>query len=239
MTNCMQVHSPLHHDHGAEGARPVLDAVIIVEGEHDRQAVQRAVQADCVVTGGHALTAELLGRLRLLSERRGLVILTDPDHTGERIRRILTKHFPEAQHAYVPRAEATAKNDIGIENATTHSIRMALASVHSPVLAANAPDSSAFHPLSWSEFLQLGLTGTPHSAVRRERLGALLGIGHGTARTFWQKLNSYRVSREHIEAALAAIDGVALQGNTEGDATQACGTVDSAECAQRRGEVKR
>ena len=196
---------PLAQGNNAAECRQSFEAVIVVEGEHDRQAVLRAVQADCVVTGGHALTTELLGRLRLLSERRGLIILTDPDHTGERIRRVLAKHFPMAQHAYVPRLEATARQDIGIENASVASIQAALASVQTPGLAENT-SQPAFSPLSWSSYLRLGLTGNPNSAAKRDRLGALLGIGHGSARTFWNKLNSYRVPWTQICAALATIE---------------------------------
>ena len=36
------------------------------------------------------LDAEVLERIRLAQERRGVIVLTDPDHAGERIRRIIS-----------------------------------------------------------------------------------------------------------------------------------------------------
>ena len=51
--------------------------------------------------------------IRVAYEKRGIIILTDPDTAGERIRRVLTKKFPNAQHAFVPRDEAFANDDIG------------------------------------------------------------------------------------------------------------------------------
>ncbi|MBR4224948.1 MAG: MBL fold metallo-hydrolase, partial [Oscillospiraceae bacterium] len=37
----------------------------------------------------------------VLDTEKGLVILTDPDHAGEQIRRMLTERFPEAVQAYI------------------------------------------------------------------------------------------------------------------------------------------
>lgn len=184
-----------------------LQDVIVVEGEHDRQAIDRAVEADCVITYGHALKPELIERLRLLQERRGLIIFTDPDHTGERIRRTLAEKIPGVRHAHLPRSQALAKGDIGIENASPEAIRRALSQVQTPAepRAADAGEAEAFQPISWSCFLSWGLTGRPESVERRRILGERLGIGFANARTFWQRLNSYRVPLAQIEEAVAAL----------------------------------
>ena len=42
----------------------------------------------------------------------------------------MTKKFPNAQHAFVPRDEAFANDDIGIEQASPESIRKALSTLH-------------------------------------------------------------------------------------------------------------
>ncbi|GGK32008.1 hypothetical protein GCM10010965_26050 [Caldalkalibacillus thermarum] len=63
-----------------------IKEVIVVEGRNDTIKVQQAVEADTIETGGSALGAEVVERIRLAQERRGVIILTDPDYPGEAIR---------------------------------------------------------------------------------------------------------------------------------------------------------
>lgn len=46
-----------------------------------------------------------------------MIILTDPDHAGERIRKIVSAKVPGCKHAFIPEKDATRKGDIGVENA--------------------------------------------------------------------------------------------------------------------------
>ena len=101
----------------------MLKQVIVVEGKSDIQRIAQAVDADCIATEGFTLRRGVIDMIRVAYEKRGIIILTDPDTAGERIRRVLTKKFPNAQHAFVPRDEAFANDDIGIEQASPESIR--------------------------------------------------------------------------------------------------------------------
>ena len=84
----------------------MIQQVIVVEGKSDVAAVRRSVEADCLITGGFSLTRQLLGQIEAAYQRRGIIILTDPDSAGERIRSFLRERFPAAAHALVPRGEA-------------------------------------------------------------------------------------------------------------------------------------
>ena len=46
------------------------------------------------------------------------------------------------------------------------------------------------------------------ASVRRDKLAALLGIGYGNAKCFLQRLNTYGVTREEFNSALAEIGEV-------------------------------
>ena len=50
-----------------------------------------------------------------------------------------------------------------------------------------------------------GLSGSPEASRKRDRLGAELGIGYGTAKTFLRRLNTYGVTREEFERALVKL----------------------------------
>src|SRR5690606_42026993 len=68
-----------------------IKEVIVVEGKKDTAAVQRAVAADTLETGGSAVGSDLISAIRRARDKRGVIILTDPDGPGERIRRIISE----------------------------------------------------------------------------------------------------------------------------------------------------
>ena len=92
----------------------MIKEVLVVEGKMDVAAVHRAAKADCIITGGFTLSRRTLNDIKEAYRRRGIIILTDPDAAGERIRRFLAQRFPEAKHAFIPREEAMANDDIGV-----------------------------------------------------------------------------------------------------------------------------
>ncbi|WP_380026514.1 ribonuclease M5 [Effusibacillus consociatus] len=171
-----------------------IKEVIVVEGLHDKIAIERAVEADCLISGGSAVSESFLKQVERAQRERGVIIFTDPDYPGERIRKIVAKRVPGCKHAFLPKEEAMENGDIGIENASPESIRRALEAVRTEWAGAE-------EQFSWLEIQQLGLTGLPNSAELRDQLGRILGIGHGNAKTFWKKLNMLGITRAEWEAA--------------------------------------
>ena len=173
----------------------MLKEVLIVEGKNDVAAVKRAVEADCIVTGGFHFVGRTLKNISAAYERRGIIILTDPDSAGENIRKFLTRKFPNAKHAYIPRDEATANDDVGVEQASPESIRRALSKVRT--LEVNPREE-----FTTAEMVALNLAGGAGSSKLRDKIGAALGIGYGNVKTFVRRLNSYGVTRDEFNAAL-------------------------------------
>lgn len=164
----------------------MLKEVLVVEGKMDTVAIKRALEADTIETGGFTLAPYTLRQIEAAYKKRGIIILTDPDGAGERIRRFLTQRFPEAGQAFVPKADATAHNDVGIEQAQPEAILAALSKVRHHEYK---PDS---------EF-------TSQDLWHRDKMGALLGIGYGNAKRFLERLNSYGVTRSEFDEALAQL----------------------------------
>ena len=52
-----------------------------------QERFKRAVNADTIETNGSAVNAETIEKIRLAQETRGVIILTDPDFPGEKIRK--------------------------------------------------------------------------------------------------------------------------------------------------------
>ena len=167
----------------------------------DVRAVRRAVEADCIITDGFRLRNAAIKNIRAAYEKRGIIVLTDPDTVGERIRARLTEMFPRARHAFIPVEDATniRDGDIGVEQASPDAIRAALETVRTSM---EAPANT----FSMSDLMTHGLTGTEDAAARRARLGRRLGLGFANAKTFLRRLNTYGITREEFDSALKEIE---------------------------------
>ena len=172
----------------------MLKEVIIVEGKMDTVAVKRALECDTIETGGFALRPQTLKQIEAAYKKRGIIILTDPDGSGERIRKFLTERFPGARQAFVPKKDARVPDDVGIEQAKPEAILLALSKVH----------HHEYNP-DVADLRDNGLSGSPEASRKRDLLGAELGIGYGTAKTFLRRLNTYGVTREEFERALEKV----------------------------------
>ena len=79
---------------------------IVVEGRYDKNTLSQMVDTVIVETSGFGIfkDKERLALLRRLAEKRGLIVLTDPDGAGFVIRSHLRGSIPPEQvkHAYVP-----------------------------------------------------------------------------------------------------------------------------------------
>ena len=182
-----------------------IDQAIIVEGRDDVTAVSEAVNALIIPTHGFGITAETWGVIAKAYEEKGLIILTDPDHAGEEIRRKLTEKFPEAIQAYVARSEATAADDIGIENAKpetiTEALKKALARAGKEAKAVQAETIYA----DMSYLRELGLAGAEGATEMRAEVARALGIGYGNAGAFIKKLKGFGIGLDELKEEIEKI----------------------------------
>ena len=176
----------------------MIKEVLVVEGKMDVVAISKAVEADCITTDGFNLKPQTIKNIKAAYKKRGIIILTDPDTAGEHIRRYLSKRFPQAKHAFIPCEEATANNDIGVEQAKPEAILKALAKVHTASLTPSNEFSS-------TDLILNGLNGSDNASAHRAAIGAKLGIGFANAKTFLHRLNTYGITREEFTQALAEL----------------------------------
>lgn len=177
----------------------MIKEVIIVEGKNDIAAVKRSVDAEVLATGGYALNRHTMEKIRIAYEKRGIIILTDPDTAGERIRKTLTKKFPQSMQAFIAKEDALRNGDIGVEQASPEIIKAALQKVRTHSLDARSE-------FGIKDMLAGKLSGAPNAAQRRNELGKKLGIGYTNAKGFLSRLNNYGVSREEFMDAVTFLD---------------------------------
>lgn len=177
----------------------MIKEVIVVEGKDDITAVKAALEAEVIATNGFGYKKEFIETLKSLSERRGIIILTDPDYAGEQIRRDLSKHVKNCKHAFLPQGKALKKGDIGVENATKEDI----------IDAINKARPSTVEKqiiFSKDDLVDFGLAGGPDSRERRDVLGHMLGIGYCNAKQFLNRLNNFGITREEFINTIERMD---------------------------------
>lgn len=168
-----------------------IKEVIIVEGRDDQAAIGRAIEADTIATHGFGITGETWGLIEKAYNDRGLIIFTDPDFSGEEIRKKLNGKFPNSKNAYLDREEATKRGNIGIENASPESIRLALERSRCTIMEKR-------QEFTLQDLSERNLVGGIGSAERRAKVGKALGIGYGNSAAFLKKLNQFGISRQEF-----------------------------------------
>ena len=78
-----------------------IKEIVVVEGKSDTIALKRATGADTIETNGSAIDELTLVRIRHAQETRGVIVFTDPDFPGRRIRAIIEERIPGVKHAFL------------------------------------------------------------------------------------------------------------------------------------------
>lgn len=175
--------------------------IIVVEGKNDIIAVKRAFEGniDVVATHGLGITQEVLDELSELNDRRGIIILTDPDYAGKRISNIIRDYIPNAKFASITKFNATKNSNVGVENASNESIIMAIEKSRPEFF--DMEDRFTIYDINENE-----LSGFTNSKDKRIRLCKELSIRYCNAKQLLIKLNSFGITREEFKEALKRIE---------------------------------
>ena len=188
--------------------KPRIKEVIVVEGRYDKNALLQVVDAAVVETGGFAVfnDKEKLSFYRRLAEKRGLVLLTDPDGAGFVIRNYLKGAIDPAlvKQAYVPDVYGKEKRKkvggkegkLGVEGMTPEILLEALRRGGATI------DGEAQHQtaaITKADLLDKGLIGANSASKRAELLRKLDLPRHLTPNAMLEALNLL-LTREEFAA---------------------------------------
>lgn len=182
----------------------MLKEVIVVEGRDDTRRLREIFgdAVDTIETNGSAIDEETLALIQKAHDLRGVIVLTDPDFPGEKIRQTITQRIPTVKHAFltVDEAKPKHKGSLGVEHASGETIKQALARVQSTEHFVALSDS-----VDKSFLLSHGLIGLPQSAKLRNALSRQLRIGHVNGKQLEKRLQLFGISKAQVQDALQNI----------------------------------
>lgn len=184
---------------GATMNKHKIKEIIVVEGKDDISAVKAAVDAEVIATSGLGLNQKILELIKSAAEKQGVIVLTDPDFPGNRIRQMLNNEIKNLKHAHISKENAKKNNNIGVENATPDAIVTAL-------INAKAITDNSINVFNEKDLYYNGLTGTSKASLRRRLLAESLNIGFCSAKQLLKRLNHYGITRDEFEHALKKVD---------------------------------
>lgn len=161
-----------------------LKQAVVVEGKYDRQRLAEVVDGVILETGGFGIfkDKEKLEMLRLLAQKSGLIILTDSDAAGFRIRHFLHSAIAVGQliDVYIPdiygkerrKAAPSKEGKLGVEGIDPDTLLSCLRR------AGVTPGETAARrtPITKADLFGWGLSGTEGAACRRGTLLKALGL---------------------------------------------------------------
>ena len=175
-----------------------ISQIIVIEGRDDTVNLQRYFDVKTYETRGSAINQEDLERIARLHDLHGVIVFTDPDVNGERIRRMIMTAIPSVQHAFLRRDEAAPKSknkgkSLGIEHASYEDLKAALSQVTKHF------EKKTDFDITRLDLIRLGFLAGNDSRKRREFLGEELRIGYSNGKQLPKRLELFGIGLTDVE----------------------------------------
>lgn len=155
-----------------------IKQAVIVEGKYDKIKLSNIIDAPIIQTDGFGIfkDKELQLMIRTLAEKRGVLVLTDSDSAGFKIRSFIGSTVDQKNiiHAYIPdifgkegrKTEPSKEGKLGVEGMTEDVILQALA--NAGVFCESTPEPE--RPITKLDLFEHGFTGGIDSSKKRAAL---------------------------------------------------------------------
>ncbi|MDO4618424.1 MAG: DUF4093 domain-containing protein [Clostridia bacterium] len=164
-----------------------IKEAILVEGVYDKIKLSRFIDAVILVSNGFSIrnNKPLQKTIITMAEKTGLIILTDSDSAGIKIRNFVKQLTPNAKilHAYTPEIKGKEKRKehlskeglLGVEGIDEDIIMNALRQ-SGATIDGEKEKPKEIKPITKADMFRLGLSGKEESAVLRQELAKKLGL---------------------------------------------------------------
>lgn len=192
-----------------------LKEVLLVEGKYDAARLHNLVEGTVLTTDGFRVMKDraLQTMLKRLGRAQGLIILTDSDAAGFKIRHFVTG-LVGAEYvlqAYVPaipgkesRKEVPGKEGLlGVEGVSDEIILQSLQDALKSRPSSVAVTDTAPQAITYTDLYEWGISGTANSAERRRILLRQLGLPPRLSKKELLQVLSTLYTRESLARQIA------------------------------------
>ena len=156
-----------------------IKETIVVEGKYDKIRLAPLFDANIIELGGFRIynNKDRLALIRRIAEKNGIIILTDSDSAGFRLRHYLSSAVPKAniKNVFIPnvsgkekrKAKPGKENLIGVEGMTTEVL---LSAFKKAGIDPESGISERTEPFSKTFLFEIGLSGGTNSSEIRKKL---------------------------------------------------------------------
>ncbi len=172
---------------------------VLVEGRYDKNALSQVVDTLIIESSGFGIfkDREKTALLRLIAEKRGLIVLTDSDRAGFAIRNYIKSRIPPEylKHAYIPdiygkeprKDRPSREGKLGVEGMRPQALLQALSRAGA---SFDSGPAKADGVITKADMYARGLSGKAGSREKRAELLKKLELpGRLTADGLLQVLN--------------------------------------------------
>lgn len=187
-----------------------IKEAVIVEGAYDKIKLSGFLDGIILTTHGFAVYKDeaFIQTIKRIAEQTGVVILTDSDSAGFRIRSFIKQKLPKEQvkHAYVPdiagverrKDKASAEGLLGVEGMSEEIIIKALRDAGCTIDNCSSSIRKERN-ITKADLYRLELTGGKDSRARRECVSQFLGMPSKLSSNMLLDVLNRLVSIEELE----------------------------------------
>lgn len=160
-----------------------LEQAVIVEGKYDKIKLTSIIDGVIIVTNGFGIfkDKEKLELIRYYAEKTGIIILTDSDNAGRKIRgyikgaikkgSIVNVHIPDIFGKEKRKTKPSAEGKLGVEGIDVKILREAFSKA-----GITASERTAPRDITKLTMFELGLSGGNESSILRKKLQSRLRL---------------------------------------------------------------
>ncbi|MDF2699657.1 MAG: Ribonuclease [Haloplasmataceae bacterium] len=175
----------------------IIKEIVVVEGKEDTRRLKEVFKnINTIETRGSAIDKRTIELIKEAQKERGVIIFTDPDYQGQRIRSIINQHVNGCKNAYIDKAKAICvkKKKVGVEHCTNQDIIESL----NNITMIDEIESD----IKFIDLYNLNIIGGENSNDIREFISKKLHLGHNNAKQFYNKIKMFSISLQTLETLI-------------------------------------
>ena len=191
-----------------------IKQAVIVEGRYDKIRLSNIIDAVIVPVNGFSVfkdreTAELI---KTLARKNGIVILTDSDSAGFRIRtkireiargcEVINVYIPDLKGKEKRKREPSKEGLLGVEGIDDKTLVEAFRKAG---VFAESSDEQKTAPITKADLFDLGIIGGENSHLKRKALQKALGLPERLSANLLLEILNVMYTREEFLKAIKAV----------------------------------